>query len=410
MRLREPVDPAAAALTRPDTGDRTKPLNRSLIIDALRAVAALMVVADHTMLQLSGRVAMAISRTLGAGLFLFFCVSGYLIAGPFLRALVRGEPLPRLRVYATRRAARIYPAYWIAFAAAVLLVPPGGGVHAYQIPVHLSLLQSSWPHVGEPSAILGVAWTLGIEVAFYVFVPLAAIVLRVLHPGPWSPGRLALLVTGAAAASVAWSSFGIVHFGSSTSTVSLLAHLGLQVWFFAFCPGMLIALATLAQEGNGGWAWFRALMRRPAIPITAALLLWVGGYAIQQTNRPWLVAASDPLWVIACGLVVGCLVTDGSWARRPAAVLAPVGLISYGIYLWHFIVIEYIWLHTSMRTYHLGLQWFGDVALAVVVTFVLATANWLGVERPLMQRVARWASGRRTGRSEPVQLAGAKSG
>jgi peptidoglycan/LPS O-acetylase OafA/YrhL len=402
-RLREPMDPAAVALTRADTGDRTRTRNRSQIIDALRAIAALMVLADHTMLQLPGAVATAVSRILGVGLFIFFAVSGYLIAGPFLRALVRGDQLPRMGVYATRRAARIYPAYWIAFAAAALLIPPVSGIHPYQIPVHLLLLQSSWPHVGEPAAILGVAWTLGIEVAFYVFVPLAAVLLRALHPGRWSPDRLAMLVVGAGAASVAWTYFVIVHVGSSTSTPALFAQIGLQMWFFAFCPGMLIALATLAQEETGEWQWYRRLTKRSAVPLTAAALLWAGGYALERTNRPGLVATSTPMYVIACGLVVVCLVTAGSWIRRPAAVLAPVGLISYGMYLWHFIVIQFIWRHTSIGTYALGLHWLADVVLLVAITVLLATASWFGIERPLMRRAAKWASGRRSDQPESVQ-------
>ena len=410
MRLREPVDPAAAALTRSDTGDRTQPGNRSQVIDALRAIAALMVLADHTTLTIPGPVATAISRMLGVGVFLFFAISGYLIAGPFLRALVRAEPLPRIWVYATRRAARVYPAYWIAFLAAVLLIPPRSGIHPYQIPVHLLLLQSSWPHAGEPEAILGVAWTLGLEIAFYIFVPLAAMLLRALHPAPWRPGRLAALVVGAAAASVGWTYFVIVHLGSSTATLALVAHIGLQMWFFAFCPGMLIALATLAQEENGEWAWFRRLVERPAIPLTAAAVLWAGGYAMEHTNLPWFVATSTPMYVVACGLVVGCMVTAGSWIRRPAAVLAPLGLISYGIYLWHFIVIQYIWGHTSIGIYAVGLHWLADVVLAVTITFLLAAASWLGIERPLMHQAARWASGRRSDHPESVQLAGVQSG
>src|SRR5690348_8753834 len=46
--LREPMTPDAVALRRPEGGDRTEGRNRSGVVDALRAVAALMVVVDHT--------------------------------------------------------------------------------------------------------------------------------------------------------------------------------------------------------------------------------------------------------------------------------------------------------------------------------------------------------------------------
>src|SRR5262249_10509534 len=144
-------------------------------------------------------------QMLGAGVLIFFSLSGYLIAGPFLRALVDGRPLPGIRSYLVRRVARIYPAYWLAFGAVLLLLWPPGGVRAYQVPVHLLLLQSSWPVNGEPTAIFFVAWTLGVEMAFYAFVPLAAWALRAIHPRPWRPGRLAAVVLAGGVASAAWS-------------------------------------------------------------------------------------------------------------------------------------------------------------------------------------------------------------
>src|SRR2546423_5768317 len=157
MTLREPANPTDVALRRDEAADRTKEANRSGVVDALRATAAMMVLVDHTGLIAAGptpgTVATAVRHMLAAGVFLFFVVSGYLIAGPFLRALVNGDPLPRIGAYAVRRAARIYPAYWVAFTAVLLLLYPAGGLRGYQLPVHLSLLHSSWPHVGEPEAI-----------------------------------------------------------------------------------------------------------------------------------------------------------------------------------------------------------------------------------------------------------------
>jgi peptidoglycan/LPS O-acetylase OafA/YrhL len=182
------------------------------------------------------------------------------------------------------------------------------------------------------------------------------------------------------------------------------------MWFFAFCPGMLIALSTLADEGGGGWAWFRRLMDRPILPLTAAGVLWTGGYAMQHSGSPWFVATSTPMYVIACGLVVGCAVTARSWIERPAAVLAPLGLISYGIYLWHFIVIEFIWRHTSIGVHSVGVGWLADAVLVVVLTFLLAAASWFGIERPLMRQAATWASGRRPEHPESAQVASVQSG
>ena len=93
------------------------PERRSPQLDAVRALAVLMVLAGHAYM-LGGVVPAQTSRAPGdllinaggAGIGLFFALSGYPTAGPFRRALGEGAPLPAARRYARRRAARILPA------------------------------------------------------------------------------------------------------------------------------------------------------------------------------------------------------------------------------------------------------------------------------------------------------------
>jgi peptidoglycan/LPS O-acetylase OafA/YrhL len=398
--VREPASPVDVALRRDEAGDRTKERNRSGIIDALRAIAALMVLADHThwiaVGPFPGTLATAIDEMLAAGIYLFFAVSGYLIAGPFLRALVRGDPLPKAGPYFVRRVARIYPAYLVAFAVGVLL-PPAPHIQAYQVPVHLLLLQSVWPHAGEATALFPVAWTLGTEIAFYLFVPLAAAILRALHPSPWRPGRLALLVMAAGAATVAWEYFVRRHFGGSTDLWAQIADNGLQIWLAAFCPGMVVALAALGSQESPAWRGFKWLMARPWLCFLLAAGLWLTAYAIQHYGSLALIAVSRPVYYIACGLILGCCVAAGGWITRPVRFLAPLGLVSYGIYLWHAIVIKLIYRHTGVGLHGVGLPWLLDALLVLAMTLPFAALSWYAIERPLMHRAARWAR-RRTGR------------
>ncbi len=403
--VREPASPVDVALRRDEAGDRTEERNRSGILDALRGVAALMVLADHThWLSVGphpGTLATAIDQMLAAGIYLFFAVSGYLIAGPFLRALVRGDPLPKAGPYFVRRAARIYPAYLIAFAVGILLAP-APHVQAYQMPVHLLLLQSVWPHAAESTALFPVAWTLGIEIAFYVFVPLAAAALRALHPSPWRPGRLALGVIAAGAASVAWTYFARRHFGGSPSLGSQIAQDGLQVWLGAFCPGMLVALAALGNPMTPAWRRFRWLMARPWLGFSLAAGLWASGYAMEHYGSPGLVVLSPSAYYVACALVLGCSVAAGGWITWPVRVLAPIGLVSYGIYLWHAIVIKFLYNHTSLGLHGVGPAWLLDSLFVLALTLPFAALSWFAVERPLMQRAAGWAKTRTRPRGEPA--------
>ena len=114
-----------------------------------------------------------VRELLNSGFQLFFVISGFLIAGPFLGDLILGAPLPNIRAYALRRVARIAPAFWVLLIVYVALTP---SVDWWSVLAHATFTHDLVPH--ESGAILLVAWTLGIEALFYAFVPLAARAMR----------------------------------------------------------------------------------------------------------------------------------------------------------------------------------------------------------------------------------------
>jgi peptidoglycan/LPS O-acetylase OafA/YrhL len=391
--LREPVPAAEVALRRDEAGDRTAERNRSGVLDAVRALAALMVLAAHASFVANngypGPVGTALRQMLGAGVLIFFSLSGYLIAGPFLRALIEGRPLPRIRSYFVRRAARIYPAYWIAFAAVLIFLWPAGGVKPYQFPVHILLLQSSWPVNGEPTSIFFVAYTLGIEAAFYVLVPLVAIALRALHPGPWRPSVLAALVLGAGVASAAWAYIAATRIGIGQTLGERIAEIGLQSWLYFFCPGMLLVIVAAAGPGRG-WNAVRRLMAMPWLTLPAAVALWGLAYAMERSHTQIVVGNYQAMFTLAAGLFLGGVLVAGPWIDPVVRVLAPVGLISYGVYLWHDIFIDVLIRH------HSGIRggpaaWVADCLIITAMTLPVAALSWIAVERPSMRWAAAWA-------------------
>ena len=151
---------------------------RVIALDALRAIAALMVFTHH--MTFSGIFGPLEPLTLGAsgGVFLFFTLSGYLLFEPFLRGPVD------LRAYFTHRLLRIMPAYVVAL-------------------VGLSVLSGDTSFTGAPATYLlflqnydqrlfmgfmAPAWTLVLEVVFYLSLPLIAVLLARLRPDAGRPG------------------------------------------------------------------------------------------------------------------------------------------------------------------------------------------------------------------------------
>ena len=84
--------------------------------EILRAIAAVMVVVHHAG-SYAGEARTGSLYTLTAvmdsGVAVFFVLSGYLLYKPFVRALLRDEPLPSVRRYFRHRLLRIVPLYWV---------------------------------------------------------------------------------------------------------------------------------------------------------------------------------------------------------------------------------------------------------------------------------------------------------
>jgi peptidoglycan/LPS O-acetylase OafA/YrhL len=139
-------------------------------LDGLRAVAALAVLLFHE--QAPGFQGGA------RGLDIFFVLSGYLVTGVIWRELEQTGRL-HLGAFLTRRILRLAPALYVVIAAHLILTPlltPQFAQYAWQDALYAATyLQeyASYPR-NAPSAI-GHAWSLSIEMQFYILWPLLLI-------------------------------------------------------------------------------------------------------------------------------------------------------------------------------------------------------------------------------------------
>src|SRR3954462_6714783 len=160
-----------------DVDDALKPPPgnpRFPLLDAMRAIAALSIVVTHA----SGVSTFNTTNWLGGytarmdfGVAIFFLLSGFLLYRPFVAARYEGRPPIRIRDFARRRVLRIVPAYWVAL---VLLALWPGLVAFWGGPWWRSFTftQIYW---GD-STVQGIfpAWTLCIEISFYLALPFLA--------------------------------------------------------------------------------------------------------------------------------------------------------------------------------------------------------------------------------------------
>jgi len=160
-------------------------------IDGLRFIAIAAVLFFHLQGQLEHHYNLSIrapftwfARAVGfghRGVPLFFVLSGFILALPFARSHLLGAPTPSLRKYFLRRITRLEPPYLLNLA----LVALGAALLDHQswrtLWAHF-LTSAGYLHYAvfrTPSTINSVAWSLEVEVQFYLLAPLLTTVFLV---------------------------------------------------------------------------------------------------------------------------------------------------------------------------------------------------------------------------------------
>jgi peptidoglycan/LPS O-acetylase OafA/YrhL len=299
----------------------------------------------------------------GAGVTLFFVLSGLLLFLPYAKALLSEQPWPGTRQFYLRRALRIIPGYYFSLAVIVLLAQP-----QYLEPRHwrefilfpLLLMDSAQTTFQQ---LNGPYWTLAIEWQFYLLLPWVALGISLIVRRVQSEKRLWAVVgcllglIGWGLFSRWWGSYFVAH-----PTETLLAPRGVfnVVVFFTygyngkyledFAVGMLIGLGYM-------------YMRDPTARVNVGLRLrqagpwlWTGGvllllfmamqhYTLEYGYR-WPVLPAlflMPGWLLELGFSLGfglcilAILSGSAWLRNPFAwtPLRWIGLVSYSMYIWH---------------------------------------------------------------------------
>lgn len=425
----------ANTLTPPETqvGSRPEKAPRMGWLDALRGLAAVVVVFEHSLDVLLPEVRAAASPWFDFGrygVFVFFLVSGYVVPFSLER---RGS----VREFWTGRFFRLYPAWCVSVALALVL---GAAGLSYGLPAalgerpwasalaHMTMLQDL---LGVPN-VVNVFWTLSYEMVFYLLVTamfvagvhrssarvalgfgVGAAILGVALPSGllasrWPGGTIlaaALFLAGGLAAMVSGRR------AVRRAGVAVVATLALALLVLDSRIGAIESLCIIATMFAGTAVRGIQDGRLPARP-AAAMVAVVPACTLvagMRTPTEWALNANpNPLgldWSIAVGAAWLTFLAGMALRGRPMPrVLVWSGLISYSLYLLHPLVIQAIWAAAGRDTTNLP----GPVRLAwgvVLVTTVLASAALAHrcVERPA-QRLGRRLTARR--RPRPADDAG----
>ncbi|MFC7707468.1 acyltransferase family protein [Micromonospora lupini] len=399
-------------------------------LEGLRAVAVLGVVVHHVSflsgLTNSFSLLAGLLARLDVGVAVFFALSGFLLYRPFALAIISGQPQPPVRRYLWHRALRILPGYWAMAAVALvwLNIDYLRSVWDWAIPLLLAqIYQPLRLPVGMEQT-----WSLATEATFYLALPVIAVLGR--RMGGRTPlGRARRqLALGAVLvlAGLTWNAYA--H--GPDSPLPGLAVLWLPAFLDWFGIGIMLAVlaswparpvAPVLRSGLAGgesgrgdedlWSrtprGLRVFTFAPGTSwLIAGALLWIASTPIAgprgvEPARPIESITEHLVFLLVAWCVIAPLVGPGSGGVPRAFLDQPVirflGRISYGIFLWHLLAIEFcirVLGLTRMNT-----PFWLLLVLTLALTVPAATASYYLVERPT-RRLRRFLQ-RRDDRTGP---------
>ena len=390
------------------------------LFDPLRGFAALSILVVHVAIFTGGFSDTWHGRIvshLDIGVPFFFLLSAFLLYRPFVASRREDADRPAFSGYAKRRFLRIAPAYWAVLVISAV-VPGMAGIFSGNWWVYFGLLQNYPVYTAEGTCAvdpyrcgLPPAWSLSIEIFFYVLLPFFVVGMAWLAKRWHRPSWLVPELVVAGLLSVA--SFVIQSRVPRTDLEQFLFYSPIgRGWWFALGLA-LAAVSVWVRERPREPRAVSFVSRRPWVPLLGALAIYLGISLFLLDPFP---TAAFPIGdmsdylvqFLAFGVIALLVVlpaTFGAGRRDPVRrflehpIPTWLGLISYGIFLWQFPVLI-VALDAGVAGWWPSMQFPVVVLVTLVGTIVCAAISFYALERPLM----RWGRRARntTGPAEPT--------
>ena len=342
-------------------------------LDGLRGLAVLLVVLFHA----------AAPPFQGGfvGVDMFFVLSGYLITNLLLQEYQQQGRIDFGRFY-LRRFLRLMPALLFMTATFALVASwqlEGEPLRQAlgEIPWAVSYL-ANWARAWDliPMFYLVHTWSLAIEEQFYLLWPVVLLWTARKGGAGWTLG-LALVL---ALASWAWrivltldgAAVTRLYNGLDTRADALMWGCALSAWI------------------RHGLAW-RNMRWLGLLSVGALLTLLLCACLLDLLSQSlYLGAGTGAAWLTAI-LILDLAKNPASLLRRifECKPLVLLGVLSYGVYLWHYTVYMFL--------FRQGVDWTCIRTWGTAAALLLAFISWRWVERPCLQLKAKW--GGSTGRT-----------
>lgn len=281
--------------------------------------------------------------------YVFFVLSGFLIIRIIYRAKLRNAF--SIRDFYIRRILRIFPLYYLVL---------GFGLFFYNVilpyldipfPINYTwkeaffytvfFLPNVFAKIFDPGGIIAVLWSIGIEEQFYLMIAPMLFFINI----KWVLRFLSVLL--------------VLYFIFYWSDIFVILRKFTFVYFYLFFGGVV---AVLEEKNMLGF-----LKRSPIIPILVCTLTLL--YFITD----WFMI--EPLWLrdlftcVLFGLFIHSLAFNNHGVELRSSLLDHLGHISYGIYMYHAIVLNAVVFMFLKLEILQNLNWTLTVVLLHLLTF-----------------------------------------
>ena len=352
--------PAAAATT-------ARPGGYWPALDGLRAIAVLWVLLFHA--------GVPPFRGGFIGVDVFFVLSGCLITGLLLAEFDAAGRIALGHFY-VRRALRLVPALALVLALFVLAswvrLDAAGGRASVREALWAGAYLTNWVRAFglDPMPHLGHTWSLAIEEQFYLLWP--ALLLACVRGGGGGARRVLALALALALAVWGWR-VALTLAGASADRL----YNGLDTRVDTLMWGCALAAAVQWRRGAPlpaplarGLAW---------VALGALALLALAACTLDWQARGLYLGGSVMVAALSALLVFDLACNPASRLRRALSwpPLVALGRVSYGVYLWHFVIYVFLYRQGVPR---LEVQLLGSALTALAVW-----ASWRWVEQPALR-------------------------
>ncbi len=359
-------------------------------IDGLRFFAIITVVLFHLNTSLSKSMGLSASDGINAlggkydlfqfgwwvirldlGVKVFFAISGFVLALPFLRVGLLGEGKPiNIKSYFVRRLTRLEPPFVVSLLIFAM--------------VHVFVVNEPWVEIqkdfwaglfylhgliyGEPNPINPVTWSLEVEAQFYVLVPvLFWLIFKFTSNGLRVSGILALALI-----SIYLKGYFTIA-GNQQLAATILAY------FANFSIGILFAFLFVLDKHN--WLKMKSYLYDLVGFVSVFLIFY-----FYKPQHIWYNNVIFNLAVFAMMIATFKGKLFNFFYTRPWVYI--IGGMCYSIYLLHYAFFHFLVPYTSKIQFGMGykIDYLLQIIVAVPIMLVVTTLFYLLVERPCMDK------------------------